>query len=191
MKKLILFTNLILLPLFVFAQTELTGALGLTFGMNKASVRKILIDKGGVFNASESNATALSFNSVTMGTELPDLVSCMFINDKLYTIFAVFIPPSKVNTQATFNRIEKIIESKYGEPKSTREFTLPYTDGEGEEASAVIAGKATIISSWKQFKNSSSIDLLIMAMNFDAVVVLYYTDGVLMKEVNAKDANDF
>jgi hypothetical protein len=190
MKKLILFTNLILLPLFVFAQPELTGPLGLTFGMNKALVKKIMIDKGGVLVATGFDNT-FTFTGITMGSVPSVAVVCMFINRKLYRIFVLFSTPSKGDIQFLFDKIESIVESKYGKPKSTRDFISPYMDVKGDEASALIAGKAIIISSWDQFKNNSRIDLEILATNSDVSVYLYYTDGVLSKDVNAKNAIEF
>ena len=190
-KKTLLFASFLVFSLSSYTQTELPGALGLTFGMNKASVKKIMIDKGGAFSASNSEVNTLAYTGVTMGTLQTDLVACQFVNDKLYRIAAIFIPPSKVNTQDVFDNIESIVKNKYGEPKSTRKFISPYSDGDGTEIDAIIQGKGTILSSWEQIKNNSTIHLEIKAVNFDVAVVLYYTDGILLKEVNAKNANEF
>lgn len=191
MKKLILFAIFFLLPFYIFAQMDLTGALGLKFGMNMASVKEVLNGKGGVFVPSESDSSSVAYICITMGSLQINLVVCLFINDKLYRIGAIFYPPIGVNTQEVFDNIESIIETKYGEPRSIREFISPYSDGQGDVADAVIAGKATINSSWNQFNNSSSINLEIRAIESYVVIMLYYTDGILMKEIDSKNAKDF
>jgi hypothetical protein len=191
MKKLVLITTTLLLPFFVFAQTELPGALGLTFGMNKASVKRIMIDKGGVLDASNSDANTQVYTGVTMGIKHTDWVGCNFINDKLYSIKILFIPVTKLNTQGLFDDLQAIITTKYGKPESIRKFISPYSDGDGNEIDAVLTGKGTIVSLWIKFKNDSGISLEVKPINYQATILLLYEDGILMKEVNAKNANEF
>jgi hypothetical protein len=191
MKRFVLIAAILFLPFIVFAQTELTGALGLTFGMNKASVKAIMIDKGGVFDVSNSDSTTLMYTGVTMGTKNPDMVVCNFINNKLYKINILFIPVSELYTQEIYDELEAIITSKYGEPESIRKFKSFYKEGDGNEMDAVKTGNATIASNWLKFNNDSKISLEIKPLNFEVFVVLSYEDGTLKKEVNAKNADEF
>jgi hypothetical protein len=195
MKKILVLIILLIVPVFIFAQVELPGALGMTFGINKVTVKTIISNKGGVPNGTGSNPNVLSFTKVKMGTKICDNVSCKFIDDKLYKIIIAFFPEVEAKTQELYDYIRSIIVDKYGETKSYRDFKGIYTDGDGYEMQAVRTGNADIVSYWTDFKNENAITLEIKAIEDFVYVSLSYEDGILIKEAikreEAKNATEF
>jgi hypothetical protein len=186
MKKLLFLVLMVIITNSLIAQseqTELAGALGLTFGMNATSVKDIMGKKGSTLR--EATPEIITYENVQIGTKKADLLSFHIVNDKLHTIKALFISEIEAKTQDIYDDLKNILGSKYGEPKSYRDFTDPYKDGDGYEMQAVRLGKAAIESYWS-FKNDKVIALEIRALKTEMYVSLVYQDSKLFEEVKAK-----
>jgi hypothetical protein len=185
MKKLSFLILFILIPILIFGQVELKGAIGLIFGMNQSSVKGILMKNGGTLLSEKDNY--ISFIKVPIGTKTADLVICQFINSKLFQIDADFIPKIEAKTKELYNEVKKILIDKYGESGSFRIFNGKYEDGASYEMQAIATGNESIATYWSEFKIGSNIALEIKA-NLNLVYIsLIYQDGLLMNEVERKD----
>jgi hypothetical protein len=185
MKKLSLFIVFIITQIIIFGQAELTGAIGLTFGMNQSSVKGILMKKGGTLSMEKDDY--MSFIRVQMGTKTADVVICQFVNNKLFEIDADFIPKVETKSQELYDEVRKIIVDKYGESKSFRIFNGIYEDGASYEMQAIRTGNESIATYWTDFKIGNSIALEIKANGNLVYVSLIYQDGFLMGEVEKKE----
>jgi hypothetical protein len=182
----LLFALMMVFSISLAAQTELTGALGLTFGMNAGTVKSIMQKKGGIVESAINGN--LSITNVTMGTKKPAMVICKFVNNKLYDIGVYFIPTVEAKTQELFDEISSTIVSKYGEGRSFRHFSGKYTDGDGFEMQAVKLGFADIATYWSKFLNNNAISLEIYPLKDNLYVKLTYQDDRLAAEGEKQDA---
>jgi hypothetical protein len=196
MKTISLLFTLIVSTITLFAQSEqpeLNGALGLTFGMNKSTVKNIITEKGGIVEISKSGN--FSITKLNMGTKKPDVVITKFVNDKLFEIVVVFMVAQEAKTQDVFDDIKSIIETKYGKGNSYRTFKGIYSDGDGYEMQAVRTGNATISTYWLNFKDENAIGLEISNTDNFMLVRLDYQDGKLLdiasKQEDAKNNVEF
>lgn len=195
MKKFILlFSALLMIVVTSFAQTELTGALGLTFGMNKDSVISVMQTKG--VTPYETKDNLLSFKDVPIGTKTADRVYCYLVTDPtktsnkiLHTMKVVFVSDLEAHTQSLYDEIKSILETKYGKAdKSYRTFQSPYTDGDGYEMQAVRVGKASISSYWN-FKYENTVSIELNASGSLYYIAIFYQDATLYKEVKKEQEN--
>lgn len=185
MKKLSFLILFIIIPILIFGQTEIKGAIGLIFGMNQSSVKEILMKNGGTFLREKDDY--ISFIKVPIGTKTADLVICQFINSKLFQIDADFIPRVETKTRELYDEVKKILVDKYGESGSFRIFNGKYEDGASYEMQAIATGNESIATYWTEFKIGNIIALEIKA-NLNLVYIsLIYQDGLLMGEVEKKE----
>jgi hypothetical protein len=185
MKKLLLLIAFTVIPILIFGQVELKGAIGLIFGMDQSSVKGILMKNGGTFLREKEDY--ISFIKVPIGTKTADLVICQFINSKLFQIDADFIPKIEAKTKELYNEVKKILIDKYGESESFRIFNGNYEDGASYEMQAIATGNESIATYWEEFKIGNSIALEIKA-NLNLVYIsLIYQDGLLTDEVEKKE----
>lgn len=168
------------------AQTELTGAVGLSFGISTENVKSIMSKRSGTVDQSGPNY--LSYNDVMIGTKKADILFLQFVNNKLHTIKAMFLPEFEAKTQDLYDELKEIITSKYGKSESYRNFKTPYEDGDGYEMQAVKLGKADISSYWK-FPSDRIISLNIESTEKIIFVSMVYQDGKLFQEVKQKQEN--
>jgi hypothetical protein len=185
MKKLLFIIFFTIIPIIIIGQVELTGAIGLTFGMNQSSVKEILMKNGGTLLREKDDY--ISFIKVPIGTKTADLVICQFINSKLFEIDANFIPNVEAESQELYDEVKKIIVDKYGESRSFRIFNGIYENGASYEMQAIRTGNESIATYWSEFKIGNSIALEIKANSSLVYVSLIYQDGLLMGEVEKKE----
>lgn len=189
----VVFFNAMCLTLVSQSPTKLTGALGLTFGINKAKVKEIIVGKGGILK--ETKINSISFSNVKMGTQNSDILLCKVVNDKLFEIVAIFAPSVEARAQELYDEIKNIIESKYGKGESFRSFKGIYTDGDGYEMQAIKTGNATIATYWTNFENKNGIVLEIVGTERLVFIKLSYQDGLLIEEAikieDSKNAVEF
>jgi hypothetical protein len=185
-KKIALIFPLIVFSASLIAQPELTGAMGITFGMNANSVKRIMVQKGGIVIPSTNGN--LTITNITMGTMRPGMVICKFVSNKLFDISIYFIPTLEAKTQELYDEISGIIVSKYGEGKSFRNFKGIYSDGDGYEMQAVKLGNADIVTYWSKFINNNAIALQIYPLSDNLYVKLTYQDDKLAAEAEKQQA---
>jgi hypothetical protein len=185
MKKLSFFILFTIIPIIISGQAELTGAIGLIFGMNQSSVKGVLMKNGGTLLREKDDY--ISFIKVPIGAKTADLVICQFINSKLFQIDADFIPKVEAKAHELYNEVRKILIDKYGESGSFRIFKGKYEEGASYEMQAIATGNESIATYWEEFKIGNSIALEIKA-NFNLVYIsLIYQDGLLTNEVGKKE----
>lgn len=185
MKKLSFFIAFTIIPILIFGQAELTGAIGLTFGMNQSSVKGILTKKGGTII--RDTVDYISLIKVQIGTKTADLVICQFVDDKLFEIEANFIPEVEAKTRELYDEVKKIIIDRYGESKSIPVFDGVYEEGLSYALQGRRNGNKSIATYWEEFKIGNSIALEIKANNNLVYVSLMYQDGLLMAEVERQE----
>ena len=189
MKKVFLLLTIITsFTLISFSQPELTGAIGLTFGMNKSMVKSVILQKGGTLFDEKENS--VSFSDIPIGSKTSDLMGCQFIHNNLHTICCIFASPLESQTQDLYDDLKSILVSKYGNPqKSFRHFTGIYSDGDGYEMQAVRLGYA-IISSYWTFKDNNVIYIEIEAVSGGRMIVkITYQNDKLSIEVENEKSN--
>jgi hypothetical protein len=180
-EKFILFVLIMVNSFSLYAQSDLTGAMGLTFGMNKNAVKSNILKRSGTFETTKGGT--LMITNITMDSKNPVMVMCKFVNLKLFEISVYFIPSLEVKTQELFDEISGIVESKYGKGQSLRTFKGIYKDGDGFEMQAVKTGNGSIATSWSGFNNNNIIYLEIYSLNDNLYVRLIYRDGKLAAKV--------
>jgi hypothetical protein len=185
-KQLILFALFLTRSLSLFAQTELTGAMGLTFGMNKNAVKSAIVQKGGKIENTKGGT--LLVTNVTMESKNPVMAMCKFVSYRLFEISVYFIPSLETKTQELYNEISGIVESKYGKGELSRDFKGTYEVGDSSEMQAVKTGNASIATYWRNFSNSNVICLDIYSLNDNLYVRLTYQDGKLAAKAEAQQA---
>jgi len=185
-KKIALIFLLIVFSTSLIAQPELTGAMGITFGMNANSVKRIMVQKGGIVIPSTNGN--LTITNITMGTMRPGIVICKFVSNKLFDISICFIPTLEAKTQELYDEISGIIVSKYGEGKSFKNFKGIYSDGDGYEMQAVKLGNADIATYWSYFLNKNIIALQICPLSENLYIKLTYQDDKLAAEAEKQQA---
>jgi hypothetical protein len=185
-KKSILFALIVTYSISLFAQPELTGAMGITFGLNTNTVQSLMEKKGALVKTLKNGK--LLITNVTMGTKKPDMVICEFINNKLFDISIYFSPTVEAKTQELYDEISGIIVSKYGAGESYRRFKGIYSDGDGYEMQAVKLGNADIVTYWSKFINKNAIALQIYPLNNSLCVKLTYQDDRLAAEAEKQQA---
>jgi len=172
---------LLLQPRAFAANEEATFA-DIPWLSSKASVKKIAEEKKYVFRSDEG--IGIAYESVVSGWPA-QIIFYFSPEDKLVK--------SLVNIITGEDRFMKIYEDnknsltkKYGNPTlSIRDFKPPYTDGDGKEAQAVKAGKATIFTAWKKLG-------LLLQIKGDSTVSISYESPYWEKElerIKAKATN--
>jgi hypothetical protein len=187
MKKLVFLLSMTFLSTCLLAQSSemnLTGALGLAFGMNSASTKPIMTNKGGEFY--KESTKSIIYTKVPIGTKTADMVILQFVNDKLHTVKAVFFVEVEAKTQGLYDELQTTLTNKYGKPESYRHFDGAYSDGDGYEMQAIREGHGSIDSYWN-FKDNNTISLEISNLKYDMHVAITYQDSKLIKEAIAKD----
>jgi hypothetical protein len=172
--------------LSLFAQAELTGAMGLTFGMNKNAVKSAIVQKGGKIENVKGGT--LLVTNVAIENKNPVMAMCKFVSYRLFEISVYFIPSLETKTQELYDEIRGIIESKYGKGELSRDFKGLNEKGDSTEMQAVKAGNGSIVTYWKNFNNSNVICLDIYSLNDNLYVRLTYQDGKLAAKAEAQQA---
>jgi hypothetical protein len=194
-KELLISCLLVSFCTLTFAQTAqtLSAPLGLTFGMNAISAKKILTSRGGKIET--ESPTLLLVSNVQVGNKTSDVAAFKFINNKLFEVSLSFWPEPEATSQKIYDELQQIVESKYGKGDYYRSFKGIYDDGDGFEMQAVKQGQATIVSYWTNFLNESGISLEIQLLQKNIVVRLGYQDGLLVNDAiakqNEKNISDF
>lgn len=167
----------------LFGQPELTGSLGLTFGMNQQSAKSIMASKK--IDLAESTIKYLAYRNVPIGTMTANTVVVQFVNNKMHTIKVLFLPDLEAKSQELYNDLAEILTLKYGKAESYRHFKTPYEDGDGYEMQAVKLGKADIASYW-ECANRRSVSLEIIPFADKVGVTILYQDDVIYEELKAQ-----
>ena len=150
MKRLILFSCLILLPSYIIGQLKpITPPLGLTFGMSEDSFKSIM-KKYGEFDQSYNQpyGKALSYINVKIGNTTSDIVGAKFVNNKLFEVTLYYLVED-IDIHLKYREFCNIFEDKYGTGKEIRYFISPYQEKDGHFVEAVKNGKAKIFTLWE------------------------------------------
>ena len=177
-------------------KTLLTGAIGLTFGSDKATVKSVLSTKGN-YEPSVDKPNMIGFLHVSIGTKTAGFVLCKFVDNKLYSIFCSFTPEAENTSKAQelYDEFTTILTTKYGNAaNSFRLFDYPFEDKSEDWDLAISSSKATISSYWflPNKETGNSIDLEI---DKDYYVTIEYQSKALtdiaIERQKSKDTNAF
>ena len=185
MKKLLfLMSIMFVLTLSSFGQSsqkELTGAIGLTFGSDRATVKSILLTKGSYYEMNDINV--LGFTEVSVGTRIAGAVLCNFVDNKLYRIICSFEPSGNntIKAQELYDNFVTILTAKYGRASNSfRLFDYPFEDKSEDWDLALESNKATIDSFWfMPDKETGNCIILSIDNKFNVTIEYQCTD--LMK----------
>jgi hypothetical protein len=181
MKKAIFAVVLFLIPFCVISQTRkpIEGFSGIKFGSNAETIKTAFISNGAHFSADSSNAEFLAFMNVTVGSRKDVFVIVKLIDDRAYEAdFVLYIDPETKIIEAYNNTIKEINES-YGQGQSTKNFTLPYNDGDGKEIEAIKSEKAEYFTVWEDKNNNTSIETKIVKIDPALLVSISYQNAEL------------
>ena len=128
-----------------YGQTALTAALGIDFGSPPSTI-KAALNSMGTFD--EETSTLISYADVQVGTTKAILCNVGIIDNKMHTL-SLYYTTQESQLQSTYDKIVDIINSKYGEGDSFRNFSGIYTDGDDFESQAIRLGYADIVTYWK------------------------------------------
>ena len=165
-KVLFLMSAIMMISISSYAQTpqtELKGAINLTFGMDKATVKSILLSKGTYHEMNKPNV--IGFINVSIGSKKAEFVLCKFVNNKLYSIICSFMPEAESISQAQelYDNFTTILTTKYGNASNSfRLFDYPFEDKSEDWELAIRSSKATIDTFWTiPDENGNTIELSI------------------------------
>jgi hypothetical protein len=177
-------------------KTLLTGAIGLTFGSDKATVKSVLSTKGN-YEPSVDKPNMIGFLHVSIGTKTASFVLCKFVDNKLYSIFCSFTPEAETtsNAQEIYDDFSEILTTKYGNTtNSFRLFDYPFEDKSEDWDLAIRSSKATINSFWF-LPNKETGNCIILEIDKDFDVTIEYQSKALMdiaiEKQKSKDTNAF
>jgi hypothetical protein len=110
----------------------------------------------------------------------PALVLPSFSGGAL-NLLTVLVKAGSDSSRAAYERIVQVISGKYGGPNSViREYSAPYTEGDGRTAEGISAGKIRLSTSWA-LKN----ELIVASIGRGHdVVVSYQPTGVQQAAAN-------
>jgi len=192
MKKILLIT-LLFIPLFNLAQTTkpIDGFLGIKFGSSKAVVLAAIRAKGGVYDKSNSNQDMLYFENVKLGHRESIALTVRFVNDKTYEADYVFATDVEAKIPGYYADLVKDLNDVYGQGKTTRNFTSPYQEGDGNELLGLSAGKIDFHTKWMD-ENKNFIEAFITT---EMHVELDYVDeslaAIYRTQQKAKEKSDY
>jgi hypothetical protein len=187
---LFLMSAIMMITISSYGQTvshELTGAIGLTFGMDKATVKSILSAKGTFHGMIKPDVSG--FSDVSIGSKKAGIVMCGFVNDKLYRILCIFTPEAENTSKAQelYDEFTTILTTKYGKTSNSfRLFDYPFEDKESDWDIAIETSKATIDSFWN-LPDKETGNSIALSINKDFTVHIDYQSKTLRDIVIEKE----
>lgn len=145
MKKL-LFLFAILFSTSVFAQTQLTGCMGLEFGMKETQARAIMANKAGFefYKDNPSTGTVSYLNGIFAGRKCVGAI-LHFYNDKLHTVIILIESDPSTKAVELYEEVVSDLQIKYNLiPKEYHRYKSPYEEGDGHTLSAIKLGYADL-----------------------------------------------
>jgi len=193
MKKILLIT-LLLIPFFGFAQTTkpVEGFLGIKFGSSKLAVITAIKAKGGIIDKAHTTATQVAFSNVKLGSRDAVGLAVNFINDKAFIAIFLFKADLDPHTIDYYNELVSDVNGIYGPGTPTKTFTSGFSDGDGNEVTAIEGGFADYHTEWDSNTNNTAI---LATINSGLFVILTYQDNKLRDEADAakksKESSDY
>jgi len=171
-KKLISIA-LVLLPLYGISQSRkpIDGFLGIKFGSDIETVKKVMATKGARLVADSSSRDVLLFDDVTFENRKNVQVFVKLVDGKAYEADLGF-PTEPLNKSVEFyNNVVKEFNETYGIGLVTRNFKSPYIDGDGKELEAIKTGNAQIFTIWADEANDNAIEVMLDSTLYTIIIV--------------------
>lgn len=160
---------------------------GIKFGSSPDEAKKLVISKGGKFEAPASKPDQLGFTGVVFTGRQTESLLLNFIDGKFYESSLKFPIADDAQVISLFNTIQKELDDVYGHSDINASYEYPYKEGDGETVQAIKFGHATIFAKWTS-SNGNTIQLQI---NKDLSFNLFYTDATLKKATVIKKSSDY
>jgi hypothetical protein len=178
MKRIILIAFLIF-PFLGISQSKkpIDGFFGIKFGSDSATVKAIVLAKGGIIDKKTSKNNYLVFNNITFASWKNVTLYVKFIDNKAYSGIFGFIEDLEPKTIIeNYKKLIREINKDYGPGKELRTFKDPFHDGDGRELEALATHNAEYQTIWEGNKHQN----LIQAMIFvGETLMLTYVDSAL------------
>lgn len=171
--------------------SDMSGAFGLTFGMDAGSVDRIMTKKAARSQKNSGyNIYAIPYESAVY------VVECRFIDQKLFQIIvgypSVYTNKSKLKLDKKevpfpeFNRIVNDVTANYGEPVTAEKIFLGgYTEDDGQILEALKRKKALFLYTWTDPGTGNNI-MVGLGYTSAPLGAAIYTSGSLGAEAQAR-----
>ncbi len=165
MKKSLLLAILFLIPFFGISQTSksIDSFIGIKFGSNEETVKAAILAKGGKLSAEYSNSNLLEFITVSDGKRNNIGLSVKFYNDMAYEATLIYEVEGSEKIIPYYIRIVNDFNKIYGKGQSSKQFTPPYHDGDGNELKAIETSNAVYHTLWTTSFDRSKIEAFILS----------------------------
>jgi len=183
MKKTLLIA-LLLISFLGFSQTTkpIDGFLGIKFGSSRTVVLAAVRAKGGEIDKSYNDADALVFDNVNLGHRTADVLIVKFIDNKSFDAEFDFKPEVEAKVISDYDDLVTDLTEVYGKGQDTKNYTLPYKEGDGETLLGLSAGKIDFNTLWLA-DNKNALEV---SISTDMQVELTYQDSKLFDEAVAR-----
>ncbi len=198
MKKIIF---ILLIPVITYGQ-NFEGAWGLKWGVSLDSAINIIKQEKGISPEIKKTdtTTTLIYMKAKWGIEASLFTRLEFYKNKLYTIYAFFVPDEGYKFMTTYKYLKSSISDKYSLPQKDMEmYKEPYTkeDPDNKKIYAILNGFGIAVCIWNFSitPNSEETGNIILMIDKNAGVILQYRDGdiskMVMEKNNQKNRKDF
>ena len=181
----------------VSQETNLDSFLGIKWGANSSTIKKIMQGKQGVtIDKKNSNMSMLIYDGGSFGGEDVYFWQFPIENDIGFYAVTVNYKTQEFNVIRLYRKIRESISLKYGDPGENYEnFTTPYHDGDGYETQAIQMGKGSFICSWKLNTELDYPNKIMLSINENLLIQLTYYNGALfntaIERAKKKNASEF
>lgn len=150
MKKIILAMSM-LIGLNAYAQTSLTGAMGLKFGGSRLETKSAMASKSGFeFYKESSETNSISYMNGSFAGHTAVGAVMHFYNDQLHTITILLDVEQEPKATDLYYEVIGELKNKYNiNPDQAHYFRYPYTEGDGHTVTALKKGYADMVTMFK------------------------------------------
>lgn len=197
MKKIIVFACFMLFAVNAIAEEKtLEGFWGIKFGSSMAVGKKIMASKGLKLDPLFRDKDALMYQITKFGGRDAVAVGLKYDKNQLYKAMVCYRTPLEANTLELYENIKADINTKYyTSDNNYKQFTYPYSEGDGHEITAIKLGLANIAAFWQFERSDGEKNWIQLEIKESLVIFLNYIDGKIHKEVvgknNETDSKDY
>jgi len=122
------------------------------------------------------------FKNINFGGRKPASMAAFFFQNKFYSATFMYIPDDSTEIINYYNELVADVTGVYGEGQVTKEFSSGYTEGDGNEITAIQGGYAKYNTLWHDDKNN----IIVAAIGKNLTIGLTYTDAAIYKQYTAQ-----
>ncbi len=157
--------------------------MGINFGATQEAVKARVKALGGEYDAKTSKRNFAVFNKVNWNNRATDYIYFRFTdNDQMFEGGAYFKATNKVQTIPLFLNIRHDVALQYSEGVDTRSFSGDFSNGDGNELTAIETGNGTYSTQWIEDKFNTKYNTINLTINPDLYVQLQFVEAKFSKQ---------